>query len=316
MMSPVYLNPPPSSFPAVEMKEEQLFLSPHLNHTHNTAAASISSPTAFFTTTQEHQQHDHRQVGNYKIDDRWGDNYKLLSSSSLQKVENDLKCNYVHKLSWSIRRDHGDNCEGKGNNEEDGTVKWKPSKMKLVRKTINSSNCPEADNKPAKFALNLQDHPHSQNNKDTNITSSSRSNVDTIRVCADCNTTTTPLWRSGPRGPKSLCNACGIRQRKARRAMEAAAAAANGTIATETSYTKTTNKVHNKEKKSRIAGHAAQSKKLCKPPDQTHQIQEKLCFKNLALSLSKNPALQRVFPQDVEEAAILLMELSCGFVHG
>ncbi|KAG9137464.1 hypothetical protein Leryth_019888 [Lithospermum erythrorhizon] len=34
----------------------------------------------------------------------------------------------------------------------------------------------------------------------------------------DCNTTKTPLWRSGPKGPKSLCNACGIRQRKARRA--------------------------------------------------------------------------------------------------
>ncbi|KAG8044465.1 hypothetical protein GUJ93_ZPchr0121g48 [Zizania palustris] len=46
-----------------------------------------------------------------------------------------------------------------------------------------------------------------------------------VRVCSDCNTTKTPLWRSGPCGPKSLCNACGIRQRKARRA---AAAAANG----------------------------------------------------------------------------------------
>ncbi|EEE65910.1 protein CYTOKININ-RESPONSIVE GATA TRANSCRIPTION FACTOR 1-like [Oryza sativa Japonica Group] len=42
-----------------------------------------------------------------------------------------------------------------------------------------------------------------------------------IRVCSDCNTTKTPLWRSGPCGPKSLCNACGIRQRKARRAMMA-----------------------------------------------------------------------------------------------
>ncbi|KAK7352539.1 hypothetical protein VNO80_17961 [Phaseolus coccineus] len=48
---------------------------------------------------------------------------------------------------------------------------------------------------------------------------------DIIRVCADCNTTSTPLWRSGPNGPKSLCNACGIRQRKAKRAM---AEAANG----------------------------------------------------------------------------------------
>ncbi|XP_078175204.1 GATA transcription factor 1-like [Carex rostrata] len=33
-------------------------------------------------------------------------------------------------------------------------------------------------------------------------------------VCANCRTSKTPLWRSGPSGPKSLCNACGIRFRK------------------------------------------------------------------------------------------------------
>ncbi|KAM0861028.1 hypothetical protein ACQ4PT_046151 [Festuca glaucescens] len=37
------------------------------------------------------------------------------------------------------------------------------------------------------------------------------------KACADCNTTKTPLWRGGPTGPKSLCNACGIRYRKRRR---------------------------------------------------------------------------------------------------
>ncbi|XP_050224649.1 GATA transcription factor 23 [Mercurialis annua] len=35
-----------------------------------------------------------------------------------------------------------------------------------------------------------------------------------IKKCTDCNTTKTPLWRAGPSGPKSLCNACGIRYRK------------------------------------------------------------------------------------------------------
>ncbi|KAF8642226.1 hypothetical protein HU200_067492 [Digitaria exilis] len=37
------------------------------------------------------------------------------------------------------------------------------------------------------------------------------------KACADCHTTKTPLWRGGPEGPKSLCNACGIRYRKRRR---------------------------------------------------------------------------------------------------
>ncbi|CAA3020211.1 GATA transcription factor 15-like [Olea europaea subsp. europaea] len=36
------------------------------------------------------------------------------------------------------------------------------------------------------------------------------------KFCADCKTTKTPLWRSGPSGPKTLCNACGIRMRKKR----------------------------------------------------------------------------------------------------
>lgn len=37
------------------------------------------------------------------------------------------------------------------------------------------------------------------------------------KACTDCNATKTPLWRGGPEGPKSLCNACGIRYRKKRR---------------------------------------------------------------------------------------------------
>ncbi|CAG7877362.1 unnamed protein product [Brassica rapa] len=38
------------------------------------------------------------------------------------------------------------------------------------------------------------------------------------RTCVDCGTFRTPLWRGGPAGPKSLCNACGIKSRKKRQA--------------------------------------------------------------------------------------------------
>ncbi|KAG6385937.1 hypothetical protein SASPL_154820 [Salvia splendens] len=48
------------------------------------------------------------------------------------------------------------------------------------------------------------------------------------RRCANCDTTSTPLWRNGPRGPKSLCNACGIRYKKEERRATAAAATGNG----------------------------------------------------------------------------------------
>ncbi|KAL4335202.1 hypothetical protein GQ457_07G038840 [Hibiscus cannabinus] len=129
-----------------------------------------------------------------------------------------------------------------------------------------------------------------------------------IRVCSDCNTSTTPLWRSGPRGPKSLCNACGIRQRKARRALEAAAA--NG-AAVVTDATSLKIKVHgNKEMKKTRTVYKKQLK------SKSGKMRKELCFKEFGLSLSKNVSgLRRVFPQDVEDAAILLMELSCGFFH-
>ncbi|EOA31639.1 hypothetical protein CARUB_v10014841mg [Capsella rubella] len=51
--------------------------------------------------------------------------------------------------------------------------------------------------------------------------SSSSSNIisNEKKSCAICGTSKTPLWRGGPAGPKSLCNACGIRNRKKRRTL-------------------------------------------------------------------------------------------------
>ncbi|KAI3669593.1 hypothetical protein L6452_40863 [Arctium lappa] len=57
------------------------------------------------------------------------------------------------------------------------------------------------------------------------------------RRCANCDTTSTPLWRNGPRGPKSLCNACGIRFKKEeRRANAAATVTAGGGETAETHH--------------------------------------------------------------------------------
>uniref|UniRef100_A0A2N9F740 GATA-type domain-containing protein n=1 Tax=Fagus sylvatica TaxID=28930 RepID=A0A2N9F740_FAGSY len=183
------------------------------------------------------------------------------------------------------------------------------SKMRLMQKMM-SPNC-QATDKPSRTMKNFQNN---QQHGDGEINSPNSSNNNTIRVCADCNTTTTPLWRSGPRGPKSLCNACGIRQRKARRAMAEAAAAANGIVVTTDMSSMKSYKVHNKEKKSRTS-HVAQNKNKCKLMDSSHHSQKKLSFKDFALSLRNNSAFGRVFPQDEAEAALLLMELSCGLVH-
>ncbi|OWM66377.1 GATA transcription factor 19 [Punica granatum] len=67
----------------------------------------------------------------------------------------------------------------------------------------------------------------SQSNKSAGRGNSSGGDPLLARRCANCDTTSTPLWRNGPRGPKSLCNACGIRFKKEERRATAAAASAS-----------------------------------------------------------------------------------------
>ncbi|XP_047152782.1 GATA transcription factor 18-like [Vigna umbellata] len=72
----------------------------------------------------------------------------------------------------------------------------------------------------------LQSKHNPQSQTKSSRTSNTTSNPDPLiaRRCANCDTTSTPLWRNGPRGPKSLCNACGIRFKKEERRASAAAA--------------------------------------------------------------------------------------------
>ncbi|KAI6681964.1 hypothetical protein NL676_035845 [Syzygium grande] len=157
------------------------------------------------------------------------------------------------------------------------------------------------------------------------VTNGGCSDSTTVRVCVDCNTSKTPLWRSGPRGPKTLCNACGIRQRKARRAM-AATAAAGVAIVPPTMTLPAKCKLKNKDNKRQgsraaIDQESETIKKRFKLPSPTlvsHRDTKELCLEDFATRLSKRYSanLQRVFPQEEKEAAILLMALSCGLVHG
>ncbi|GLJ18656.1 hypothetical protein SUGI_0332710 [Cryptomeria japonica] len=47
------------------------------------------------------------------------------------------------------------------------------------------------------------------------------------RCCSTCHITDTTLWRSGPKGAKSLCNACGIWYKKEETRSTSAMAAAS-----------------------------------------------------------------------------------------
>lgn len=104
--------------------------------------------------------------------------------------------------------------------------------------------------------------------------------------------------------------------------MAAAAASANGTtIADQTASVKRKKLQKKKENKSKIefdcsTVHMKKKHKLeAKPP--SHQSRKEfITFEDLKLSLSENLGVQQVFPQDEREAAILLMALSYGLVHG
>ncbi|XP_042509006.1 GATA transcription factor 21-like [Macadamia integrifolia] len=297
-MNPVYLiNPPPSPFPLIEPNEDQHL---QLFSPSSEASSSCLSNSIFFNPayeqggsydTEEHQQQE--EVKKYALQDGSSDDHHgFLQSPSLPTVENGLNNSLEVSVSERDDGDHGN----QGNSG--GPVKWMSSKMRLMRKMMKFQDRHHQQQPPSP----LLDTDNSSNN-------SSNNNNNTVRVCSDCNTTKTPLWRSGPRGPKSLCNACGIRQRKARRAMAAAAAAAAASGAVLVNRPK----VQHKEKRS-DKGYVQKYKKRCKLTDPCSR-KKKLCFEEFTINLSKNLDFHQVFPQDEKEAAILLMALSCGLVH-
>lgn len=76
------------------------------------------------------------------------------------------------------------------------------SKMRMMHKMKNVDRT--AVNAPPTM-LKLEDQkqlPSSPMETENSSNSSSNNSNSPIRVCSDCNTTKTPLWRSGPQGPK------------------------------------------------------------------------------------------------------------------
>ncbi|KAE8681164.1 GATA transcription factor 15 [Hibiscus syriacus] len=108
------------------------------------------------------------------------------------------------------------------------------------------------------------------------------------KTCADCGTSKTPLWRGGPAGPKSLCNACGIRSRKKRRAI--------------------------------IGLKKGEDKKSKKSSNNPKNFRDNL--KQRLMSLGREVLMQRSTVEnqrrklgEEEQAAVLLMALSWGYVY-
>ncbi|KAI3800911.1 hypothetical protein L1987_29011 [Smallanthus sonchifolius] len=110
------------------------------------------------------------------------------------------------------------------------------------------------------------------------------------KFCTDCQTTRTPLWRGGPAGPKSLCNACGIKYNKKRRAQMSG-------------LDKTRRKSSTNSKRS---GDLLKVRLMVINQNQQQQQQQR-----------KRSSYERGKPwwnklREEEQAAILLMAISCG----
>ncbi|KAJ4875348.1 GATA transcription factor 21 [Raphanus sativus] len=346
----------------------------------SSSVSSLSSYLPFLINSQEDQHVAYNNTYQYEqlhlSQPLKANMFNGGSSSSsydhmVPKKETRLKLTIRKKDNHDDQTDFLHQNPTKPNSDSD---KWMMSpKMRLIKKTITNNKQPtdQANNnhnrnhKEDNYPLNEKTSFEKDHDEDLKkVTTTTTTAVTTenrystikdngygntngvIRVCSDCNTTKTPLWRSGPRGPKSLCNACGIRQRKARRAAMAAAVAAGDqeVVALQPKQSPAKKKLQSKKKRSNggdkfnISPPVMAKTKKSKIKEQEHEdtttvagdseisksttssdssmSSNKLCFDDLTIMLSKNAAYQQVFPQDEKEAAILLMALSHGMVHG
>lgn len=322
-MNPNFINLSLSLFPDDHQHDQQLQLSLAAHDSSSSSSTSLSLNVPLRETN--HLQHP-KELGSCLVSTQLGPSVEDDDGRVI--VENEAPRGLKISL-WKrgADKEYGHGPHGHGS----GSPKWVPSKIRLMGRMVGSNRTTSQTGKTVS-KVKLIDNTRSSNSLQTDH--SSYMTAPPIRVCADCNTTKTPLWRSGPRGPKSLCNACGIRQRKARRAMAAAAAAAattttheNTSVVNNNSSAKSTKKAQNKEKRSKDA-HILPYKKRCtriesptnvdntNVDDLDREINKNPRFEDFYINLSKNLAFHRVFPQDEKEAAILLMALSCGLVHG
>ncbi|KAI5068370.1 hypothetical protein GOP47_0016715 [Adiantum capillus-veneris] len=148
-----------------------------------------------------------------------------------------------------------------------------------------------------------------------------------LRTCTLCGTTRTPLWRSGPNGPKSLCNACGIRVKKTKR-LEAALQATSGRSPLPSTMSafkgalkrKLSSEAGQKDatfhKKKRSTSIFGSQNSLAKQIVAGHMSRKTggLCdngIPKVAKYSESGRSSANIFAEDVEEGAVLLMALSC-----
>ncbi|KAL6894398.1 hypothetical protein ACP4OV_008496 [Aristida adscensionis] len=125
------------------------------------------------------------------------------------------------------------------------------------------------------------------------------------KACTECGTTKTPLWRGGPCGPMSLCNACGIRYRKKRReamGLDASSKGGGGGAAAGAEQPQ------QRKKKAKREGEKEAAEKV------SVELRAVGFGKEVVLKQRRRMRRRRRLGEE-EKAAILLMALSSGVVY-
>ncbi|KAK9838693.1 hypothetical protein WJX74_001502 [Apatococcus lobatus] len=77
--------------------------------------------------------------------------------------------------------------------------------------TLSVTSCPPQPQKKKRGYPSSQAGRSPRSTKVQFMPATPSSVLPATRMCQGCGTTSTPLWRNGPAGPKTLCNACGTR---------------------------------------------------------------------------------------------------------
>ncbi|CAK8569846.1 unnamed protein product [Lathyrus sativus] len=198
--------------------------------------------------------------------------------------------------------------EDSGQINGDLLAKWTSSKMRLMRKLMMPERSYVAARNEEKEIINTSASAATTPYRGVQNERYNQGSP-TSRVCAECQTTSTPLWRSGPMGPKSLCNACGIRQRKAIRAEEEA-----GITSSKTNKEKEKKLLVSKctqfKKKNKTASAAATT--TTTGGSSSEEMEERL---ELFVSRVRETSGLEDTTEDVVDYALLLMDISCGYVY-
>lgn len=127
--------------------------------------------------------------------------YLASSNGGSFHIENESS---DHGLKFSIWKK--EEITDENQESSDHEIKWMSPKMRWMhRMKKDHVDSPTPITTNTLINPENQKHQPSSSPMETENTSNTSSNSmisNPIRTCSDCNTTKTPLWRSGPQGPK------------------------------------------------------------------------------------------------------------------